>query len=193
MTNVLPRQRAPGILRETARTGPSVRRRRKATPSLPATTGFAGRHLAAAADRKASANVAVRGEGVDCGASSPAGLHSARLGELGRCRNRRRAAEKRALAGSSLPSSDGAAKFRNLPLEGKRIGQQPDSKSGAQKWVGGSNPLPSASKSSQLADPGKARVCGLFVFTRAAVVPVLSRFVIPVDALTWVPRSERVA
>ena len=29
-------------------------------------------------------------------------------------------------------------------LEGKRIGQQPDSKSGAPKGVGGSNPLPSA-------------------------------------------------
>lgn len=28
--------------------------------------------------------------------------------------------------------------------EGKRIGQQPDSKSGAAKAVGGSNPLPSA-------------------------------------------------
>jgi hypothetical protein len=28
--------------------------------------------------------------------------------------------------------------------EGKRIGQQPDSKSGAPKGVGGSNPLPSA-------------------------------------------------
>jgi hypothetical protein len=31
-------------------------------------------------------------------------------------------------------------------LEGKRIGQRPDSKSGAPKGVGGSSPLPSATK-----------------------------------------------
>lgn len=41
MTNVLPRQRAPGILRETARTGLNVRRRRKATLSPAGSTGFA--------------------------------------------------------------------------------------------------------------------------------------------------------
>jgi len=62
MTNVLPRQRAPGILRETARTVPSVRCRRKATRSLPAAPDYAGRRLGTAADRNALGNVAARGE-----------------------------------------------------------------------------------------------------------------------------------
>ena len=61
MTNVLLRQRAPGILRETARTVPSVRRRRKATPRPAAAPDYAGRRLGTAADRNALANVAAGG------------------------------------------------------------------------------------------------------------------------------------
>jgi len=70
MTNVLPQQRAPGILRETARTGPSVRCRRKATPSLAAAPDYAGRRQGTAADRKALANVADGDATPDCRVSS---------------------------------------------------------------------------------------------------------------------------
>jgi hypothetical protein len=63
----------------------------------------------------------------------------------------------------TLPHQQDPYKLKTSRSEGKRIGQQPDSKSGAPKGVGGSNPLPSASVPTVVARIDLAATCNIAV------------------------------
>jgi hypothetical protein len=58
-----------------------------------------------------------------------------------------RSAARKLLRRRHCPTLSGRINWKSTSSEGKRIGQRPDSKSGAGKPVGGSSPLPSAPRS----------------------------------------------